>query len=78
MSQQQIGLPVAQIHAFWNDVEQHLRDEHGLDGDRPVRAILNYRNEIDLVGPMIYHRTSRDVATDIVTGGYANAGRMVS
>ncbi len=70
-------LPVEQIHAFWSEVEDHLRARHHLKGDQPVRAILRYRNEIERVGPMLYHREPGDVADDIISGEYIAAERKV-
>ena len=71
------ALPVEQIHEFWAEVEEALRSRHQLQGDWPVRAILRYRNEIDGVGSMIYHRGPDDVADDIVSGEYAQVDRKV-
>jgi hypothetical protein len=70
-------LPIDQIHHFWDEVEQSLRARHHLKGDRPVRAILRYRNEIDNVGSIIYHRSPDDVADDILSGEYAMTDRKV-
>ncbi len=70
-------LPIEQIHQFWAEVEEALRSVHQLQGDQPVRAILRYRNEIDGVGPIIYHRSPQDVADDIVSGEYVMADRKV-
>jgi hypothetical protein len=64
-----------QIHAFWNEVEEQLHSHHHLQGDQPIRAILRYRNEIDRVGPIIYHREPRDIADDIISGQYVQAER---
>jgi hypothetical protein len=68
-------LPTEQIHAFWNEVEEQLRSRHYLQGDQPLRAILRYRNEIDRVVPIIYHREPLDVAGDIISGQYVPAER---
>ena len=78
MTDRQVNtLPVEQVHAFWRDVEDHLRSRHHLKGDQPVRAILRYRNEIERVGSMVYHRNAGDVADDIISGEYVAAGRKV-
>jgi hypothetical protein len=71
------SLPTAQIHQFWRDVEEALRSEHDLQGDQPVRAILRYRNEIEGIGTIVYHRAARDIADDIVSGEYVAADRKV-
>jgi hypothetical protein len=76
-SRQPNTLPVEQIHAFWAEVEENLRSRHHLKGDRPVRAILRYRNEIERVGAILYHRNAEDVADDIVSGEYVAAERKV-
>lgn len=71
------AIPAGAIHQFWAEVEEHLRSRHALGGEQGVRSILRYRNEIDRVGPLVYHREPADVADDIVTGGYTHAERMV-
>lgn len=70
------NLPVEQIHQFWDAVEQDLRTRGGFGEDGSVRAILRYRNEIERVGPLVYHREPGDVADDIISGGYAKAERQ--
>lgn len=77
MNQPYGPIPTNLVNEFWNDVEGHLRSRFDLQGEQRVRSILRYRNEIDRVGPLIYHREPRDVADDIVSGGYANAEREV-
>jgi hypothetical protein len=64
------GLPIDAIHRFWNHVESLLRDRHDLAGEQSIRAIMRYRNELEHVGPMLYHQSAEDVATAIVRGGY--------
>ena len=64
------------VNEFWEDVEGHLRSRLDMPGEECVRSILRYRNELDRVGPLIYHRQPRDVADDIVSGGYARTGRQ--
>ena len=71
------SLPIEQIHQFWAEVEEALRSQHQRQGDLAVRAILRYRNEIDGVGPIIYHRPPADVADDIVLGEYIAVDRKV-
>ncbi|MDB5334008.1 MAG: hypothetical protein JWP03_5159 [Phycisphaerales bacterium] len=70
-------LPVDQIHRFWSDVEQVLGSRHGVKGDRALRAILRYRDEIERVGPLVYHRDASEVAEDIIAGGYTDAQQAV-
>jgi hypothetical protein len=69
-------LPIEQVHQFWSEVEENLRSRHSLQGDQPVRAILRYRNEIERVGPLVYHQNPADVADDIVSGEYVRTERM--
>src|SRR5437016_3961195 len=71
------NLPVEQIHRFWDDVEQALRTRHGLGADPALRAILRYRDEVERVGPLVYHREASDVAEDIIAGGYTDAQHAV-
>jgi hypothetical protein len=71
------SLPVEQIHQFWGQVEEQLGSNYSIHGDRAIRAILRYRNEIDRIGPIIYHRPPKDVADDIVHGEYVAAERKV-
>ena len=70
-------LPVELVHRFWDEVERQLRSRHRLGGDQAVRSILRYRNEVERIGPILYHREPGDLADDIVSGGYAQAGRKV-
>jgi hypothetical protein len=78
MDTQQLGaLPTEQVHAFWDSVEETLRTKYKFTGDQPIRAILRYRNEIDRVGPNLYHREPADIADDIVSGEYAQPDRKV-
>ena len=66
-------IPVEQVHAFWRDVEEHLRTRHGLAGDGVLRAILRYRDEVERAGPLVYHRDPSEIGDDIISGGYATA-----
>lgn len=70
-------LAIDQIHTFWDEVEEGLRSRHHLPANRAIRAILRYRNEIERVGSIIYHREPSDVADDIVSGDYAQTSRQV-
>ena len=62
----------AEIDSFWDDVEDALKSERNATNERALRAIMRYRNALAgaAVTNMVYHREPRDVARDIVSGGY--------
>jgi len=71
MAANAMNLPVEQIHRFWEEVEQVLRDHYRLRSDEALHAIVRFRNETERVGALRYHLDPADIARDIVEGGYS-------
>jgi hypothetical protein len=73
----QSGLPIDLVDAFWDGVVTLLRSEHGLTNVQALRSVLRYRNELDAheVGDILYHASPKEIAGNVITGGYAGTQR---
>lgn len=59
-----------QVRSYWVAVEEFLK-RRDMGAEERLRAILEYRIDVERVGEILYHQKPEDTAAAITSGGYA-------